>query len=361
MPTDARKGDGERGGNERTEHLCLLGQVTKGFDRNGRVAMRRLNSATLSTLRFFEAAARLESFTRAASELCLTQGAVSQNVKCLEDRLGCKLFFRLPGQIKLTEDGKKFAQVVTRVLRELEQAAEAVVAPHQSRIDVRLRTGPSFALRWLVPRLGRLHALHPNIKLHVIGEYGYFDLLQRDFDLAVEFVQAPLQGLHTEFLMDEYLAPVCSPEYLAKNEFLKAPEDLAGCTLLHDGDAWEEAVSEDAEWRYWLSEVGALKVDSSEGQFFSMANMAIEAALAHQGIAMGRLSLVEELLSARRLVTPFSQRIKSPTNYRLVYPAELAGRPGVTEVANWLREEANGRREAHKERKACRHLSSAAR
>lgn len=315
-----------------------LGMATKNGVRRS-VAMRRLNSAALSALRFFEAAARFESFTRAASELYITQGAVSQNVKCLEDRLGCKLFFRLPGQIKLTEDGRKFAEVVTRVLRELEDAAEVLVAPSKSRIDVRLRAGPSFALRWLVPRLNRLHARHPNIKLHLIGDYGYFDPVQRDFDLAVEFVQAPLQGLHTEFLMDEYLAPVCSPEYLIKNAFLKAPEDLAHCTLLHDGDAWE-AASEDAEWRYWLSHVGALDVDSSEGQFFTMANMAIEAALAHQGIAMGRLSLVEDLLATKRLVTPFPQRIQSPTNYRLVYPSELAGRPGVTEVAEWLREEA---------------------
>lgn len=322
--------------------------------------MRHLNSATLSTLRFFEAAARLESFTRAAAELCVTQGAVSQNVKCLEDRLGCKLFFRLPGQIKLTEDGRKFAQVVARVLRELEEAAETVVTPRHSRIDVRLRSGPSFALRWLVPRLGKLHARHPNIRLHVIGDYGYFDPVHRDFDLAVEFVQAPLQGLHTEFLMDEYLAPVCSPEYLAKNEFLQAPEDLARCTLLHDGDAWE-AASEDAEWRYWLSAVGALKVDSNEGQFFTLANMAIEAALAHQGIAMGRLSLVEDLLATKRLLTPFSQRVKSPTNYRLVYPAELAGRPGVAEVANWLREEAREGSQTRVDRNPRRHLAAAAR
>lgn len=320
-------------------------------------AMRRLNSAALATLRFFEAAARLESFTRAASELCITQGAVSQNIKCLEDRLGCKLFFRLPGQIKLTDEGRRFAEVVAHALRELEDAAEAVVAPHRSRIDVRLRAGPSFALRWLVPRLGRLHARHPNIKLHVIGDYGYFDPVHRDFDLAVEFVQSPLQGLHTEFLMDEYLAPVCSPEYLAKHDFVKTPEDLARCTLLHDGDAWEEAASEDAEWRYWLGEMGALGVDSSEGQFFTLANMAIEAALAHQGIAMGRLALVEDLLASRRLVTPFAQRTQSPTNYRLVYPTELTGRPGVMEVANWLREEARDRGEIRSAGNARRHLT----
>jgi LysR family glycine cleavage system transcriptional activator len=322
--------------------------------------MRRLNSAALTALRFFDAAARHESFTRAAAELCITQGAVSQHIKCLEDRLGCKLFFRLPGQIKLTDDGKKFAEVVARVLRELEDAAEVLVAPRSSRISVRLRAGPSFALRWLVPRLGLLHAKHPNIKLHVIGEFGYFDPVHRDFDLAVEFIQAPLQGLHTEFLMDEYLAPVCSPQYLAQNDSLRTPADLAACTLLHDGDAWE-AASEDAEWRYWLNEAGAFKVDSNEGQFFTLANMAIEAALSHQGIAMGRLSLVDDLLANKRLVTPFPQRVKSPAIYRLVYPSELAGRPGVTEVANWLREEAGARTQTDAEQPANGYLSLAGR
>lgn len=320
--------------------------------------MRHLNSAALATLRFFEAAARLQSFTRAAAELCVTQGAVSHHVKYLEDFLGCKLFFRLPKQIKLTDEGKKFAEVAARLLRELDEAAAAIIAPRKSRIDVRLRAWPSFALRWLVPRLGQLHARHPNIKLHVIGDYGYFDPVHRDFDLAVEFLQAPRQGLHTEFLMDEYLTPVCSPEYLAKNDFLKATADLTRCTLLHDGEAWE-AASEDAEWRYWLSEVGALGVDSNEGQFFTMANMAIEAALAHQGIAMGRVSLVEDLLAVNRLVAPFPGRIKSPTNYRLVYPRELAGRPGVTEVANWLREEARKGNETRTERNSGRRLTVA--
>jgi LysR family glycine cleavage system transcriptional activator len=303
------------------------------------MATRRLNSAALSTLRFFESTARLGSFTRAAEELCITQGAVSQHIKALESRLGCKLFFRLPGQIKLTDEGKKFAEVVTRVLRDLEEAADFLVAPRKSKIDVRLRVGPSFANRWLIPRLGRFHTRHPNITLHVIGDYGYLDPAQRDFDLAVEMTVSPPQHLHVESLMEEYLTPVCSREYLETHQFLVTPADLARCVLLHDGDAWPSA-SEDAEWSHWLQAVDARGVDSSDGQYFTLANMAIEAALSHQGVAIGRLSLVQPLLASRKLVDPFSQRIKSPAIYRLVYPSELEGRPGVTEVANWLREEA---------------------
>ena len=217
-----------------------------------------------------------------------------------------------------------------------EQAAEAVTASTRPTIDVRLRVGPSFALRWLVPRLGRLHERQPNIKLHVIGAYGYFDPVHRDFDVALEFLQASVPALHSEVLMEEYLTPVCSPEYLTQHAFLRTVADLARSTLLHDGDAWE-AASEDAEWRHWLHEVGALDIDSSQGQFFTLANMAIEAALAHQGVAMGRLSLVEELLASGRLVAPFPQRIRCPIRYYLVYPEEFAPRPGVRAITEWLR------------------------
>ena len=298
----------------------------------------RLNSTTLASLRCFEAAARLLSFSRAAAEISVTQGAVSHQIKYLEASLGCKLFYRLPKQVKLTEEGERFGRVVARALKDLNEGAEALMASARSTIDVRLRAGHSFALRWLVPRLGRLRAQHPNIKLHVIGAYGYFDPAHRDFDLAVEFVPAPVPALHTEVLMEEHLTPVCSPTYLARHEFLKTPADLPGCTLLHDGDAWASA-SEDAEWRYWLNEVDAREVDSNQGQFFTLANMAIEAALTDQGVAMGRLSLVEELLSQGRLTAPFPRIVKSPLRYCLVYPSELADRPGVHAVIEWLREE----------------------
>lgn len=307
--------------------------------------MRRLNSATLSALRFFEATARLGSFTRAAEELCVTQSAVSQHVKAVEDRLGRKLFFRLAGKIALTDDGKKFGEVVTRALRELEEAADILVAPRSSKIEVRLRTGPSFALGWIIQRLPRLHARYPKIKLQLLREYGYIEPSRRDFDLAVEMALTAPPRMHVELLMEEYLTPVCTREYLAQHPLLISPADLLRCVLLHDGYAWPSA-SEDAEWRVWLNAVGASGVDSSEGHFFPLASMAIEAALSHQGIAMGRLSLVEPLLASRELVAPFSQRIKSPASYHLMYPIELANRTGISEVADWLREEMGITRQA---------------
>jgi LysR family glycine cleavage system transcriptional activator len=298
-----------------------------------------LNSSTLASLRFFEAAARLLSFKRAALELHVTQGAVSQQIKHLEQALGCKLFYRLPRQITLTEEGRRFAAVITQSLERIEQEARAITAAG-STIDIRVRAGPSFALRWLVPRLGEFYARHPDIKLFIMGAYGYFDPARCEFDLAIEMVKGKLPTLHSEVLMEEYLVPVCSPAYLASNAFLKKPKDLARCSLLHDGHAWL-GDGEDAEWRHWLRVVGAANVDSTQGKFFSLANMSIEAALTHQGVAMGRASLIRELLETGQLVAPFKQQIRSPMKYCLVYPVEVAQRPGMQAVIRWLHEQAD--------------------
>lgn len=299
----------------------------------------RLNSNALASLRFFEAVARLLSFTRAAAELSVTAGAVSHQIKYLEDSLGCKLFYRLPKQVKLTEEGRNLAATTMSALWELDRKAAEVIASSRSTTEIRLRTGPSFALRWLVPRLSELRARHPKMSLRVIGQYGHVDLNQRNFDIAVEFRQGDLPGLHSELLMEEYLLPVCSPEYLAQHRSLRNPSDLACCVLLHDADPWEYA-TDDAEWRHWFHEVGATEVDSSQGQFFTLSNMAIEAALADQGVALGRASLVKDLLAAGRLVAPFAGYVKSPCHYSLAYPREIADRPGMRTVVEWLREEA---------------------
>jgi LysR family glycine cleavage system transcriptional activator len=297
-----------------------------------------LNSPTLASLRFFEVTAKLMSFKRAAVELHVTQGAVSQQIKHLERVLGCKLFYRLPRQITLTEEGQRFAAVVAHALDQIEQEARAI-SMARSTIEIRLRAGPSFALRWLVPRLGDFYAKHVDIKLFIAAAYGYFDPARREFDLAIELVKEKLPSLGSEVLMEEYLMPVCSPDYLAKHRFLKEPKDLARCTLLHDGHPWVGA-DEDAEWRHWLHEVGTFNVDSTKGQFFNLANMSIEAALTHQGVAMGRAALIKDCLEAGLLVAPFEQRVESPTKYCLVYPMELANRPGMQSVIGWLHEQA---------------------
>ena len=300
----------------------------------------RLSSNGLAALRYFEAAARLGSFSRAALELGVTGGAVSHQMKYLESSLGVKLFFRVARQVKLTDEGKRLTESVNRSLKDLDETIAEISNPGQSALKVRLRAGPSFAQRWLTPRLGRLQNRRPDLTLHVIAEYGYFHPVERNFDVAIEFVKGRVAELHTEHLMAEYLVPVCSPKYLTRFRPLRTPADLGRCTLLHAGDAWEGA-TEDAEWRHWLDAAGgAPEVDSKRGNFFSFSNIAIEAALSDQGVAMGRLSLVQGLLDSGLLIAPFSDRVQTPTSYCLVYPKELATRPAVMEVTRWLHEEA---------------------
>jgi LysR family glycine cleavage system transcriptional activator len=297
-----------------------------------------LNSSTLASLRFFAAAARTSSFKKAALELHVTQGAVSQQIKHLEKALGAQLFYRLVRQVTLTEEGRRFAIVVERALEDLERGAQALAAT-RSAIDIRLRAGPSLALRWLIPRLGDFYSRHRGVRIFVDAAHGIFDPARREFDLAIESYLGKPTGMQGEPLMEEYLVPLCSPEYLRRHPFLKRPKDLARCTLLHDGQPWVGAV-QDAEWRHWLDEVGAANVDSRQGQFFSLANMSIEAALRHQGVAMGRTSLIPELLQSEQLTAPLKQRIKSPKSYWLLYHKEAASQPGMQAVIRWLHEQA---------------------
>jgi len=212
-------------------------------------------------------------------------------------------------------------------------------------IDFRLHAGPSFASRWLIPRLGTLYALLPDLQLHVIGTRDYFDPAELDFGLAVAFTQHPASSLHKEVLLQEYLTPICSPEYLAGNRFLKTPADLASWTLLYHSDTWP-STAHDGEWSLWLHEVGAQSINASQRLFFSLPNLAIESALAHQGIAMGRMCLIQELLAQGTLVSPLPSAVKTPGRYYLVYHHDFPGRRGAQAMIEWLREEATKLRPA---------------
>lgn len=295
-----------------------------------------LNSQTLASLRFFEAAARKLSFRKAAAELHVTDGAVSQQIKHLEEALGQKLFLRLPRRIALTEAGERFAATVRKALAEIEDEARAI-SVGDTRTEIRVRVNPSFALRWLMPRVGDFYAKHPGSKLFMIGEYGDIDLTERNFDITIEQAVHPLAGLHSERLFDEYITPVCTPAYLQGHP-LNTPGGLATCTLLHDAHAWSGGAN-DAEWQVWLQEAGVLQIEASQGRFFSLADMAIQAALNDQGVAMGRTALVGDLLKAGALVAPFALKVKSPASYWLAFPSAYSKTPAIEIVGNWLRSE----------------------
>lgn len=300
-----------------------------------------LSSSLLSWLRCFEAAARHHSFTRAAGELCVTQGAVSQQVKQLEQWLGRALFVRTPRALVPTPEGERLGAV----LRESFGAIEGVLRQMRRRGEagpVSLSCSPSFAMRWLTPRMGSFFRDHPDIGLRVHGEFQALDrarMLREGIDAAVRFDPGAYRDVQARRFLDEWLLPVASPAFVAAHPQLRSPADLRGDLLLHDASPWDGA-GEFEEWGAWLEQAGVEVPDIEQGQRFNLSQLAIGAALAGQGVAMGRAALVLDDLEAGRLVDLFGLHLPSPAAYYFVC-ADGQG-PEVAAIEAWL--EAEGAR-----------------
>lgn len=292
----------------------------------------------MSWLRCFEAAARAQSFTQAASELCLTQGAISQQVRELEERLGMPLFRRLPRQLVLTEEGEQLRDAVTPAFDDLELALVRLQDP-RAEGPLALSCYSSFALLWLMPRIGAFYREHPLIDLRVSAEFHALEMatvLNEGIDAAIRYDPGEYRDLEATPLLDEYLLPVASPAFVRAHPRLRGPADLDGSMLLHDAIAWP-GIEPEAEWRCWLSAVGVDVSGMAHGRRFNLSQLAVAAALDAQGVAMGRIALVLEHLHSGRLVPLFGRAVRSPAAYRLVHVAKPHARVGV--LAQWLRDE----------------------
>jgi LysR family transcriptional regulator, glycine cleavage system transcriptional activator len=298
----------------------------------------QLNASVLAWLRCFEAAARLGNFTRAAAELYLTQGAVSQQIRQLEDRLGYALFHRLGRRIVLTPEGEQLKQTVAIAFEEIEHTLSLL---HRNRTEgpMYLSCYPSFALLWLMPRIGGFFRTHPEIDLRVSAEFhavGQMNMMEEEIDAAVRYDLGQYSDLEVIPLLDEYLLPVASPAFVAAHPELKAPSDLTSPMLLHDANPWAGA-EETIEWQTWLKAAGVPTHDFASGKRFNLSQLAISAALAGQGVAMGRSTAVLNDINEGRLVNLFDVAARSPAAYYLVYPPRPNAR--VQAFADWLRSE----------------------
>lgn len=294
-----------------------------------------LSSSLLAWLRCFEAAARHHSFTRAAEELCVTQGAVSQQVKQLEQWLGRPLFVRTPRALTPTPEGER----LRLVLRESFEAIAGALSQLRRRGEagpVSLSCSPSFAMRWLTPRMGSFFRDHADIGLRVQGEFQALDrgrMLREGIDAAVRFDPGAYRDVHARRFLDEWLLPVASPAFVAAHPELRCPADLRGELLLHDASPWDGAGEFD-EWGAWLQQAGVTVPDLEQGQRFNLSQLAIGAALAGQGVAMGRTALVLEDLEAGRLVDLFGLHLPSQAAYYFV--SAQGQRPEVAAIEAWL-------------------------
>jgi len=298
------------------------------FSCNGPMP-RRLPA--LNALKAFEAAARCESFTRAAEELCVTQGAVSHQVKALEAELGLKLFNRERQRLMITEAGRAYLVVVRDAFDRIANGTERLLQ-RQNAGALTVSTSPNFAAKWLVHRLSRFAEAHPNIDLRVSASLHHVDFAREDVDLAIRHGDGQFQALHVTRLCLEEVFPVCSPNLLEKGKPLRKPADLRRHTLLH--------VNDRQDWSRWLDAAGAVDVNVSHGPILNQASMAIDAAVDGQGVALARSALAAWDLIGGRLVRPFSLALPASFSYWIVCPKVAAKLPKIAAFTGWLLTEA---------------------
>jgi LysR family transcriptional regulator, glycine cleavage system transcriptional activator len=278
----------------------------------------------LNALKAFEAAARHVSFTRAAEELCVTQGAVSHQVKALESELGIKLFSRDRQKLIITDAGRAYLGVVRDAFDRIAMETERLVQRQGSGL-LTVSTSPDFAAKWLVHRLGRFAEAHPKIDLRVSGTLHHVDFAREDVDIAVRHGDGHWPGLHVTQLCTEHLFAVCSPALASS---LEQPSDLLKLPLLHldDRTAWFE----------WLEAAGVIGPDAIHGPILNRASMLIDAAADGQGVALARTTLAAWDLIHGRLVRPFPIAMPLSKSYWIVCPKASANLPKLVAFRDWL-------------------------
>ncbi|GAB5468174.1 MAG: transcriptional regulator GcvA [Rhodospirillales bacterium] len=296
--------------------------------------MRRLPN--LNALRAFEAAARHLSFTKAAQELSVTQGAVSHQVAALEAQLGLPLFERLNRRLRLTEAGRRYLPPLSEAFDRIALATQDL-AGEESEGQLRVTVMPSFAQLWLLPRLQRFRQRAPQIDVMVLATENVADFSREPVDLGVRFGFGNYPGLYVERMMGEAILPVCAPSLLSRPPGLKRPEDLIHYALLHD-DAGEDHRLID--WAGWLDQAGATEVDPTRGPQFSNSSFVVVSAVAGEGVALAKLRLCVDELIAGRLVQPFGPMVELDRAYWLATTPEKARWPKVRSFMAWLHEEA---------------------
>lgn len=285
----------------------------------------------LNALRAFEAAARHLHVTRAAEELNVTQAAVSHQVRALEDWLGVRLFQRAGRGLRLTEAGATYL-VVLRDAFDRIAAATAALTRGRGPDRLTVSSTDSFAAIWLVPRLRRFRAAHPDIEVRVMPSDEMVDFDRDDVDIAVRYGRGVWPGVKSRLLFAEELFPVCSPALVDGPHPLRVPDDIRHHVLLHDVLA--------IDWDVWLKAAGVTGVDSTRGPFFSHSHLALQAARSGEGIALGNRHLVEPDLAAGTLVKPFELSLETGYAYYAVAPEATWDTPKVAAFRDWLAAEA---------------------
>ncbi len=305
----------------------------------------------LNSLKAFEATARHLSVKKAALELNVTSAAVSHQIKTLENYLGIQLFHRYNRALELTDAARAALPKLKEGFDCLAQAVSRL-RTHQGGGALTVSAAPSFASRWLMPRLHRFIAAHPEIDVRIsarmrrptidgrgaVAERATIEAWLEDSDVAILYGHANAPGVRMEKLVALTIAPICSPRLLTGEHPLLEPADLKHHLLLHDdtGDMYDN----EGFWSLWLKSAGVSGIDVSKGPHFSHAVLAFDAAIDSVGVLVSMPVLAAEDISAGRLVMPFTLEVPLTGGYYMATNEHTATRPAVAAFSAWLKEEA---------------------
>src|ERR1700716_2909468 len=285
---------------------------------------------SLNGLRAFEAAARHLSFTNAASELNVTQTAISHQIRRLEEELGIRLFVRQNRALALTPEARDYLPGVRAAFNDLRLATDRLLRRANDHV-LTVSTLASLAAKWLMPRLSAFQEAHPGIDVRITTSTGLVDFRSGDVDAAIRYGRGTWPGVRADWLMADQLFPVCSPALLAGKKPPGRPGDLADHVLPCN------SAGTNADWRPWLTAAGLpASLSKQPGVTFDLVYMTVQAAIDGIGVAMGRTSYVEADIAKGRLVVPFKITLPADAGFYLVSPEARADSPKLAAFRQWL-------------------------
>ncbi len=292
----------------------------------------------LNALRAFESAARTLNFSRSAEELSVTPGAVSQQIRLLEDIVGGPLFLREAKGLQLTDLGRGSAPLLREGFERLMDASALLREPPRRR-QVSISVPPSFASKWLMPRMDDFHAAHPDVEVWISADLEPVVLGEGKADLAVRYGPGDYPGHVVERLMMETVLPVCAPGLLTGQRPIQRPGDLLGHPLLHDMS--NDGDPSRPDWSMWLKARGVKHPDARRGSRFNHSGMLIEAAVAGRGVVLAKRTLAQADLEAGRLVAPFADGSEAVGfAYHVVMPRDRPVSSSTHMFVRWLKQQA---------------------
>ena len=293
----------------------------------------------LSALRAFEAAARLQSFSKAADELNVTPAAISHQIAALEADLGVSLFNRRNRAVELTSSARVLLPGLSEAFAGIQDSVRRLRS-HNDTGTLTVTTAPSFAGKWLVQRLHRFQEQNPDVDVRISAIDTMVDLTRSDFDIAIRYGTGRYPGLQVELLLENEVFPACSPELLKSGPPLENPDDLRHHKLIYDQSVDRDPLA--ATWPMWLRAAGITDMPAEHGISFSGSHLALDAAIAGHGVVLAYSTIAAADLAAGRLVRPFALSLPDRFAYYIVSAPGALERPKVKAFRDWLRKEADG-------------------